>query len=223
MRPAARPRWAAPAAAALLVCLLSACLLSACVPQRELSRAGSDLPGLWEAARQAVSDGLQSPPPAYEDLALSDYPVGLFVRLCTHDEELGCQGFLRGVEEPLVAARMAARNAAFHDRRYPAATPGRLQGADLELTLVGRLCRMRGPLDFVPGRHAVYLRYHSYTAFIQPSVAREHGYSREAFLDAVAQKAGLKPGTWRSSEVELFRAEAREYRRPFSSGFSTGR
>ncbi len=213
MGPAARPRSAASAAVALL-----ALALSACGPQRELSRSASDLPGLWEAARQAVADGFESPPPAYENLAVSDYPVGLFVRLCTEDEELGCQGFLRGVEEPLAAAGMAARNAAFHDRRYPAATPGRLQGADLELTLVGRLCRMRDPLDFVPGRHAVYLRYHSYTAFIQPSVAREHGYPREAFLDAVAGKAGLKPGTWRSGEVELFRAETREYRKPFSTG-----
>jgi AMMECR1 domain-containing protein len=65
------------------------------------------------------------------------------------------------------------------------------------------------------GKDAVYLRYHSLSAFMQPSVAREHGYTKKELLDAVSVKAGLKAGMWQNPAVELYRARTCEHRRHF--------
>ena len=56
----------------------------------------------------------------------------------------------------------------------------------------------------VIGRDGVLIRSGSTHAVLLPQVAIEHHLGPEAFLDAVCQKAGLRPGSWREPRTQVF-------------------
>lgn len=56
----------------------------------------------------------------------------------------------------------------------------------------------------VVGHDGVLVRSGRTHAVLLPQVATEYGLGPEAFLDAVCQKAGLRPGSWREPRTQVF-------------------
>lgn len=118
----------------------------------------------------------------------------------------GCIGHVTG-DRPLgEVIRQVAVSAAQNDPRFPPVTPEELADLHLEISVLTEPV----PVDvahrarLVVGRDGVLVRSGSTHAVLLPQVATEHGLGPEAFLDAVCQKAGLRPGSWREPRTQVF-------------------
>lgn len=101
-----------------------------------------------------------------------------------------------------VVSRMAVA-AATEDGRFQPVRPEELPRLHIEISALGPLERIR-PEDVVVGVHGLLIRHEGRTGLLLPQVAVDHGWAREAFLDATCRKARLPPGTWRDPRAELY-------------------
>src|SRR5262249_42500636 len=100
-----------------------------------------------------------------------------------------------------------AREAAFRDPRFPPVTAQEWAGVDLEVSVLTPPRRIT-PEEVEPGRHGLILEIGPRRGLLLPQVATGWGVSREQFLAAVAQKAGLPENAWKSPEAKLYGFEA---------------
>ena len=164
---------------------------------------------LLALARRSIETALgNEPAPALPERPHADDPSqGVFVTLRLRGELRGCIGTLT---TPAGLARTVvefARNAAFHDPRFPPVAREEWPGIDIEISIMTPPVRIEAD-EVVPGRHGLILELSGRRGLLLPQVATEWGFSREQFLDALAQKAGLPPGAWKSPEARLFGFEA---------------
>jgi AmmeMemoRadiSam system protein A len=166
----------------------------------------SELLGL---AREAIRRRLQGEPP----LAVPERPHpdeashGVFVTLKKEGELRGCIGTLAAEEGIARTVAEFACNAAFRDPRFPPLAPEEWPGLQIEISLMTPPRKIE-PEDVVVGRHGLILETGRRRGLLLPQVATEWGFSREQFLDALAQKAGLPPGAWSEPGARLYAFEA---------------
>jgi AmmeMemoRadiSam system protein A len=102
-----------------------------------------------------------------------------------------------------------ARKAAFEDPRFPPLSGDELPRCVIEISALTAPQPVEGPEEIVVGRDGLILECRGHHGLLLPQVATEWGFDRTAFLDAVAQKAGLPPVAWRdpASRLWVFQAE----------------
>jgi AmmeMemoRadiSam system protein B/AmmeMemoRadiSam system protein A len=132
---------------------------------------------------------------------------GAFVSLHHEGELLGCIGNLEGktsLAEDVADLTLAA---ALEDPRFrPAAeTHGAI---DIEISILTPFRLIQDAADFCVGRHGAFLTLGGRSGLLLPQVAKEHDWSAEGFLNALARKSGLWPGAWRDPKARLSVFEA---------------
>jgi AmmeMemoRadiSam system protein A len=144
----------------------------------------------------------------FQEIPYSPDRIGVFIRIIGGGHDRGCVGFYRGVDAIEPAVQAAAVNAAFFDGRYPPLRRGELSVCELEITVIGELKPLSDPLDFDLTTHMLRIEFGKHEAMLQPQIAAQYGYDKEAFLRALCRKAGLQENAYRESGARLFKAQA---------------
>ena len=140
-------------------------------------------------------------------LAAAQLHRGAFVGLHEPAGDLrGCIGHVPP-DWPLgEVIRRVAVSAARSDPRFAPITPEELPDLRIEISVLSELVQVEAAdlCRLVIGRDGVLVRQGRAQAVLLPQVATEQGFDAEGFLNAVCQKAGLKPGSWREPATEVF-------------------
>jgi AmmeMemoRadiSam system protein B/AmmeMemoRadiSam system protein A len=144
--------------------------------------------------------------------ALANRPIaGIYVTLKRGETLRGCCG-LQGPSVPLGSALAdAGTRTAKHDPRMAPIAPMELPYLNVSISILGP----PRPIDAQGdertgavqiGKHGLRIRRGNNAGLLLPVVAMERNWNSRQFLDAVCNKAGLPPGSWRSAEsaIEIF-------------------
>ncbi len=131
-----------------------------------------------------------------------------FVTLKISGKLRGCIGHLKPVTSLWKSVRDNAKNAAFHDHRFPPLRPGELEKTKIDISILSS----SSLLDYVdsddllkklqPGVDGVVLRDGQRRATFLPQVW-EQLPSAEQFLAQLCQKAGLQETAWLAGTLEI--------------------
>lgn len=167
---------------------------------------------LLRLARQAVTlaaDGNPLPPLDTRDLPTTLRAPGCaFVTLMIDGLLRGCIGGLERVFPLAEDVWRHAYAAASEDARFAPVRPEELPSTRIEVSTLGAPRRLAVPADRLalalrPGVDGVILRQGQRRATFLPQVWAKVPQA-EAFLDLLADKAGLPRSAWRSGEAEVF-------------------
>jgi AmmeMemoRadiSam system protein A len=164
---------------------------------------------LLRLARTSIDRALKGePPPALLERPHADDPShGIFVTLKIGEDLRGCIGTLSAEEGiPNTVVRFA-REAAFRDPRFPPLTAGEWSAVSVEVSVLTPP-RLIAPEEVEPGRHGIILEMGARRGLLLPQVATEWGFTREQFLAAVSQKAGLPDNAWKLPAARIYGFEA---------------
>jgi len=164
---------------------------------------------LLRLARASIERALHDqPPPALVERPHADDPShGVFVTLKIGEDLRGCIGTLTAEEGIPKTVSRFAREAAFRDPRFPPLTPEEWPSVSLEVSVLTPP-RLVAPEEVEPGRHGIILEFGARRGLLLPQVATEWGFSREQFLAAVSQKAGLPDHAWKLPGAKIYGFEA---------------
>jgi AmmeMemoRadiSam system protein A len=164
---------------------------------------------LLRLARASIDRALKGePPPALLERPHPDDPShGIFVTLKMGEDLRGCIGTLSAEEGiPNTVVRFA-REAAFRDPRFPPLTAEEWPSVSVEVSVLTPP-RLISPEEVEPGRHGIILESGPRRGLLLPQVATEWGFTREQFLAAVSQKAGLPDNAWKLAGAKIYGFEA---------------
>lgn len=174
---------------------------------------------LLRLARASIDRALAGePPPKLLERPHPDDPShGVFVTLRIAGELRGCIGTLAAEEGiPNTVVRFA-REAAFRDPRFPPLAEDEWPRVALEVSVLTPPRRIAAE-EVEPGRHGLILETETRRGLLLPQVATEWGFTREQFLAAVSQKAGLPDNAWKMPDARLYAFEAEVYGEGASDG-----
>ena len=102
--------------------------------------------------------------------------------------------------------RQVAASAAQSDPRLTPIASDELPELRIEISVLSELARLEAAdlYRIVIGRDGVLVRRGGAHAVLLPQVATKQGFGIEAFLEAVCEKAGLGPRSWREPATEVF-------------------
>lgn len=169
----------------------------------------ADRAALLALARSAIEAALAGcRPPSIPAATGASLHRGAFVTLEERDSRdlRGCIGHIAS-DRPLgEVIRQVAVSAARSDPRFPPVAAEELAGLRIEISVLSEptLVATSDLCGIVIGRDGLLVRRGRAQAVLLPQVATEHGLSRDAFLNAVCQKAGLAPGSWREPATQVF-------------------
>ena len=138
------------------------------------------------SARSAVGKELGFP----MNYELKGYPEkrGVFVTITLNKLLRGCIGFPFPVYPLEVAIPLAAREAAFNDPRFPPLTPEEFPYVKFKISILSEM----QPMDDIEiGKDGLYVEYNGYSGVLLPEVAVEYNMTKEEFINAVLEKAGI--------------------------------
>ena len=124
-----------------------------------------------------------------------------FVSLSSHGTLRGCTGRF---DDPLPLAECVPRltlAAAYDDRRFAPVSPR--EELEIEIHILTPPKRIAGPQQLRTGEHGAYLRKGPHRGLLLPTVATTHHLSRQQFLQALAQKAGVPESVYATGGAEL--------------------
>ncbi|MDR2964315.1 MAG: AMMECR1 family protein [Treponema sp.] len=129
---------------------------------------------------------------------------GIAVRLIVHGQDRGCLTWYRNTGDiKLFAAYCAAE--ALRDPRYEPLKPEEAKDTILELSIFGSWEEISNPEDFTPGLHNLWLYDGVFNTILQASLASQRNYTKEIFLEAICQKAGLDKNAWKEDSYLVWR------------------
>ena len=126
---------------------------------------------------------------------------GIFVTLMTYpSEELrGCVGYPQTELKLSEAVKEVAYSAAYEDTRFSPLGKDEVDNVILEISILSMSepCSLK---QIEPGKDGVILKKGIFSALFLPQVW-EHFSTKEKFLEALCQKAGLLPDSWKGKDV----------------------
>jgi len=129
-----------------------------------------------------------------------------FVSLHKQERLRGCVGFIASLKPLYQTVVEAARAAAFHDQRFSPLRPDEFPEVEIEVSVLSPFFTI-APENVQPGEHGLMVTLGSYRGLLLPQVAREHGWTRERFLEETCAKAGLERDAWKhGARLEAFTA-----------------
>jgi AmmeMemoRadiSam system protein B/AmmeMemoRadiSam system protein A len=124
-----------------------------------------------------------------------------FVSLYTHGTLRGCTGRF---DNPLSLAECVPRltlSAAYDDRRFAPVSPD--EDLEIEIHVLTPPKRISGTHCLKLGEHGAFLKSGAHRGLLLPTVAATHNLSRQQFLQALAQKAGVPESVYATGDCEL--------------------
>lgn len=161
---------------------------------------------LLKLARDVIKDYLTTG-------RVSEYPVfserfneprGVFVTLQKHGNLRGCIGYIEPIKSLHQAVIDNAINSATQDPRFPPVTEKELGDIQIEISVLSVPREIKGPEEFIVGKHGIIIRKGFYSAVFLPQVAPEQGWTREETLAHLCLKAGLPPDEWKKPGMRFF-------------------
>ncbi len=161
-------------------------------------------------------------------LTLEDYPLtprmrektGAFVTLYRNHDLRGCIGYTRGLESLAETVRDNAINAGTRDPRFTPVEAVELSDIQIEISVLcpnetadSPFIKVHSLEDIQLGQDGLYLDHVGTRGggLLLPQVAVEHGWTREAFLHGVCEKAGASPEAWQAPDATLYRFTAQVF------------
>lgn len=140
--------------------------------------------------------------------AVFDEFRGVFVTLKKQDDLRGCIGFPYPIKPLKEAITTAAIAAASEDPRFSPVKPEELDLITIEVTIltppIPLTCEPDRRTDHViVGKHGLIVSGLHTGGLLLPQVATEYGWDAGTFLDHTCIKAGLPPGCWKNSSIEV--------------------
>ncbi len=175
---------------------------------------------LLALAREAIESSLgHESTEVYDNIkkspsSLYQQRTGVFVTLRKREGEnsyalRGCIGNLYGASSLVGSVSSLAKEAAFHDPRFPAVRLDELDELSIEISVLTTPERISSYEEIRIGIDGVILsKGHSRAVFL-PQVALEQGWDMEEMLDHLCMKAGISPSAWKDGrcDLEVFQAE----------------
>jgi MEMO1 family protein len=159
--------------------------------------------------REVVSSGKVPDVPAAGVGPALTAPKACFVTLTKRGELRGCIGHLTAIMPLYRAVVDNARNAALRDPRFPPVTWREVDQLAIEISVLTepQPLAFSSPDDLLrklqPRRDGVILQIGGHTATYLPQVWDQIP-DKTAFLDSLAEKAGLSAGDWRQRGTKVF-------------------
>lgn len=131
-----------------------------------------------------------------------------FVTLYKRGHRLrGCIGNIIPVMPLYKSVIRNAVAAASRDPRFRPVAPDELDEIDVEVTVLSPLERIGDIDEITIGKHGLYIEKDGRSGILLPQVATEFHWTKEEFLRAVSEKAGLPPDAWKTAILYRFTAE----------------
>lgn len=154
-----------------------------------------------------------------------DDRYGIFVTLMHYptNELRGCIGFLYGSSKIGESIVDAAIDAAFEDPRFVSVSIYELNELIIEVNILSELKNLGKTAasrknNLVIGRDGLVVEYGMYRGLLLPDVATEQNFSKEEFLEAVCEKAGISKDYWMQPNVKLYKFETQIFREEEPNG-----
>lgn len=164
------------------------------------------LKGLVQTSiRQRFEQGLKLPAPPSDKL---NEHLGAFVTLKIKGQLRGCIGNIYSREPVWQVVAAMAKEAAFHDPRFPPLNGSELSELTVEISILGPVSKCPDPRQIEIGRHGLIIRQGPYSGLLLPQVATEYNWDQETFLSQTCLKAGLHAQAWKEPGTEIFWFEA---------------
>ncbi len=164
---------------------------------------------LLQIAREAIRSHVldrEVPPPLQSGVAARR--GGAFVSLRVNGDLRGCIGHIEADDLVGHVVSRCAVAAASTDPRFQPLAYAELESVSIELSLLGPLERIGGPLDVIVGRHGLVVERGWQRGLLLPQVATEWRWNAEVFLAQTCRKAGLPHDAWKTgATVWRFEAE----------------
>jgi AmmeMemoRadiSam system protein A len=166
----------------------------------------SDKGVLILGAREAIQSlfvGAVSPVIDYAFYPNLKNKMGAFVTLIKDNLLRGCIGYLISEKPVYQTVCEAAKQAAVNDPRFPPLTYPELGKIYIEISVLSPMQKIESYQDIEIGVHGIMLEEGRYRAVLLPQVAVEQNFSREQFLSALCEKAGMPDYSWESGLLNI--------------------
>jgi AmmeMemoRadiSam system protein A len=132
---------------------------------------------------------------------------GVFVTLKRNHSLRGCIGLPYPTKRLEEAIAEAAISAAFNDPRFQAVGKDEIKAIKIEISVLS-IPEPAKPEEIKVGKHGIMCQYEGHSGLLLPQVATEEGLSKEAFLEALCDKAFLGRECWKQPGFKLQKFEA---------------
>jgi len=133
--------------------------------------------------------------------------MGVFVSVYVNRKLRGCIGTFSESAPLFENVRQMAIQAATEDHRFKPLTVKDIGKMHIEISVLSRRQRIRGPGDIEIGKHGIYLINGFRRATLLPQVAVKHDFSPVEFLECCAEnKLGLHKDSWKEAELYVYEA-----------------
>jgi AmmeMemoRadiSam system protein A len=163
-----------------------------------------DRRALLDVARRAIVEAV-----SHDRLPDFAPPAGALAEPRAAFVTLHCRGRLRGcigrVEPEYALAETVVRcaiSAARDDPRFPGVESEEVGEMEIEISVLSPLERTP-PEEIELGRHGLMIVQGARRGLLLPQVAVEHKFTRERFLEATCEKAGLAPDAWKDPATQI--------------------
>lgn len=137
---------------------------------------------------------------------------GVFVTIYTNNKLRGCIGFIEPTTNLGMHVIKAAKLAAFQDPRFPPLKETEKFRIEISVLTKPELIKETEPEKILEeieiGKDGLIISYGNYNGLLLPQVATENNLSKEEFLEAVCNKAGLQGIAWKSGKCKLYKFQA---------------
>jgi AmmeMemoRadiSam system protein A len=174
----------------------------------------ADRQRLLQIARHAITaHATGAAPPEFHAPSLASRRGGAFVSLHKAGELRGCVGHIEATDLLTAVVARCAVAASSADPRFSAIVHAELALIQIEISLLGTLERIDGPIDVEIGRHGLFVERGRQRGLLLPQVAVEWKWDAATFLHETCRKAGLPADGWRNG-VTAWRFEAEVFSEP---------
>jgi len=132
---------------------------------------------------------------------------GVFVTLKRDSHLRGCIGNPYPNKSLEEAIAQAAPAAALNDPRFEPLSLGELSVIKIEISILS-VPEEAKPEDIKVGKHGLMCTFEGHSGLLLPQVATEQGLSKQAFLEALCEKAFLPRDCWQEAGFKLEKFEA---------------
>lgn len=161
---------------------------------------------LLARCREAIARHLAHHPAQREPAdvpPLCQQRLACFVTLHTLGASLrGCVGALDAHEPLWRQAEQMSIAAACRDPRFAAMKTRELDGTVLEIAALSPH-RPIDPAAVQVGKHGIWIEHGVHRGVLLPQAAVSYGWSREAFIAAACERAGLAADAWRQGNLDV--------------------
>lgn len=132
-------------------------------------------------------------------------PLGAFVTLKIDGALRGCIGRFISSDPLFEVVKASAISSAFEDPRFNPLTIKEYEKADIEITVLGPMKKIKSINEIVLGKHGLYIKKDFRSGTMLPQVATDYGWSVEEFLGHTSRdKAGLGWDGWKDAEIFIY-------------------